>query len=70
MKLTTVHQVLMGGVVALCLIFAVRGVMSFARGGAAIDLAGGLTAVVVAVAVGVYLRNFRRKLAVRRPTED
>lgn len=68
MKLTTMHQLLMGAMVTLCLIFALRGVLAFAGGGGALDLAMGLIAVVVGAGVVAYLRQFRRKLAKRSPS--
>jgi hypothetical protein len=54
--LLTAHKVMIATAVAFCAGFAVREVVLFARGGAAVDLALGAAAGVGAIALVVYLR--------------
>jgi LPXTG-motif cell wall-anchored protein len=61
MKLTTVHQFLIASFMGLGLVYAARSLWLLSRTG---DAQHGLFAAVglaVAVAVGLYLRKFRRK---------
>jgi LPXTG-motif cell wall-anchored protein len=62
LRLTTVHQLLIGAAIALGALFAVRAVILFAGGGGKINVALALAGVALAVGGLAYLRRFRRKL--------
>lgn len=62
MKLTTVHQVLIAGAIALGAIYALRSVVMYARSGQVVEIALAGAGVALVVAGSVYLRRFRRKL--------
>jgi hypothetical protein len=59
MKLIVFHRILVGTAIGLCIVFAVRSFVLFVRGGTNTDLALGVGAIVVGVALGAYLRTLR-----------
>jgi hypothetical protein len=63
MKLTTIHQVLIIGFMAMAALYAVQCLLRFSRGGERLDGALGVGSTAVAVGAAWYLRRFRRKLA-------
>lgn len=63
MKLTLVHQILIAGAIGLCAIFGVRSIVVGARAGSAASIGLGLVSLVALVALALYLRRFRAKLA-------
>jgi LPXTG-motif cell wall-anchored protein len=62
LRLTTVHQLLIGGAIGMGVLFALRAVLLFARGGDSSNLALAGAGFALAVGAGLYLRHFRRKL--------
>lgn len=62
MKLTTMHQLLIGGAIALGAIYALRSAWLFTRGGQLIEIGMGLGGAALAVGLTLYLRRFRQKL--------
>ncbi len=62
MRLTTLHQVLIVGAIALGSIYALRSAVMFARAGQQQQLGLAALGVAMAVASLFYLRRFRRKL--------
>lgn len=62
MKLTTMHQVLIGGAIALGAVYALRSLWLFTRGGQALQIAMAVAAAALAVGLTLYLRRFRKKL--------
>jgi len=65
MKLTTVHQIVIGSFVGLGLIYAARSLMLLARTGQSQQALFALAGVTVALAAGLYLRKFRKQLLER-----
>jgi hypothetical protein len=66
MQLLVVHQILIGSAIALAVIFGLRSMVLFARGGSAGSLELAAVALVVAVALGLYLRAVRGRWASMR----
>jgi hypothetical protein len=64
-NLTSVHQILIASAIVLAAIFAVRSALLFAHGGGTLALGLALGAAALAVALGFYLRAFRRKPAAK-----
>ena len=65
MKLTTVHQIVIGSFAGLGLIFAVRSLLLMSRTGDSQHGMLALLGVAVALAAGLYLRKFRKQLLER-----
>ncbi len=63
MKLVFVHQILIGAAIFLAVIFGLRALVLGARGGGGVEVGLGVVSFAVAVALGLYLRRFRAKLA-------
>jgi hypothetical protein len=61
LKLIVAHRILIGSAIGLAVIFAVRAVVLFARGGGTGELAIGVGAMAVGVALSLYLRKIRRR---------
>ena len=69
MGLRTVHQVLIAAAGGLGVLFGLRSLWMFAHGGGVGALAVACASVAFAVAMGGYLRHFRRKLASAPPRD-
>ncbi|MFO0590908.1 MAG: hypothetical protein U0441_25420 [Polyangiaceae bacterium] len=63
MKLTFVHQILIASGIGLCAIFGLRQIVVGARDGSAGTLVLGVVSLFVLVALALYLKRFRQKLA-------
>jgi hypothetical protein len=63
--LSTVHQILIAGSIALAAIVGLRGIWLWRAHGRASDALVALGAVLVAAGAALYLRRFRAKLAAR-----
>jgi hypothetical protein len=61
MNLGKVHQLLISAALGLAVLFAARSSVLFARGAGSMELVLAIASAGVAVALGVYLRRFRRK---------
>ncbi len=62
MNLGKVHQILIGGAIAMALVFALRSFVLFFRGQGGDLVLHGVLSLAVAGALGLYLRRFREKL--------
>jgi membrane protein DedA with SNARE-associated domain len=60
--LATVHKVLISGAILADLAYALRAVVMYRQSGESVELLKSLAAIVVAVALGAYLKRFRKKL--------
>lgn len=69
MKLTFVHQILIGSAIALCAIFGLRSLVVGARAGDAGTIVLGVASFAAMVGLGLYLRYFRAKLAAQSGRE-
>jgi hypothetical protein len=70
MNLNTVHQILIGSAIGVAVIYGLRGiVLSFQGDGAISAVRGGLS-IVVAVVLGLYLKQFREKLRAASDREE
>ena len=63
MKLTFVHQILIASGIGLCAIFGLRQIVVGARDGETGTLVLGVVSLVMVVALALYLKRFRQKLA-------
>jgi hypothetical protein len=61
MQLLVAHQILVGSALALALLFGVRSLVIFARGGGSGALVLAVAAIAVAGALGLYLRKVRAR---------
>lgn len=61
MKLIVIHQILIASAIGLAVIFGVRSIVMFSRSGASNDALLAAASVLVAVALGLYLRKVRAK---------
>jgi peptidoglycan/LPS O-acetylase OafA/YrhL len=66
-KLTTLHQILMGSFALLGVIFALRSGYLLAAGEGAAHAALAAAGLIVAGGAALYLRGFRKRLLERRP---
>lgn len=69
MKLTFVHQILIASGIGLCAIFGLRQIVVGARDGSLGTLVLGVVSLVVLVALALYLKRFREKLAAAEKTK-
>lgn len=67
MKLTAVHQILIGSAIGLCAIFGLRSIVVGARDGSALLIALGVASLGACAALSLYLRRFRQKLRDQKP---
>jgi hypothetical protein len=63
MKLAVVHQVLIASALGLCAIFGLRTIVVGVRDGSVAMVALGLVSFAALVALALYLRRFREKIA-------
>ena len=69
MKLTFVHQILIASGIGLCAIFGLRQIVVGACDGSLGTLVLGVVSLVVLVALALYLKRFREKLAAAEKTK-
>ncbi len=72
MQLLAAHQILIAAALALASLFGLRGLVLFARGDGAVNLAMALASIAVAALLAVYFRTVRArwreaKAAAHRP---
>ena len=70
MNIRTVHQILIGSSIALCVIFSLRGFVLFFQGQGARPIIGAVLSAGVAVGLALYLRRFREKLRAPSASSD
>ncbi len=66
MRLIVVHQILIASAIGLAVIFGVRSIVMFLRSGTSDHVVLATLSVVVAVALGLYLRKIRTRWASTR----
>jgi hypothetical protein len=67
-KLTTFHQITIGGATLLAAGFALRSLWLVSRGAGSSHLWVGLVSLALALAAGLYLRRFRARLRAPAPS--
>lgn len=68
MQLLAAHQILIGSAIALAVLFGVRSLVHFSRGGAVADLVLTLVSLAVAGALTLYFRKVRARWLEQRRT--
>jgi hypothetical protein len=66
MKLIVVHQILIASAIGLALLFGVRALVLFGRGGGSTELVIAVSSIGVAVALSIYLRKVRTRWLAER----
>jgi hypothetical protein len=61
MQLLAAHQILIASALALASLFGLRGLVLFARGGGAVNLAMAVASITVAAALAIYFRKVRAR---------